>query len=75
MRLIRQCRLAKVTPHRVMREFYEQFIAYARAYSDSVPTYEPQDDHLARVFTSSASAIANVCKAITYGSALSSRAH
>ena len=27
--------LAKLTPHRVMRELYEQFIAYARAYSDA----------------------------------------
>ena len=31
--------LVKLTPHRVMRELYEQFIAYARAFADSVPTY------------------------------------
>ena len=31
--------LAKLTPHRVVRELYEQFIAYARAYSDAIPTY------------------------------------
>jgi len=61
--------VAKATPHRVMRELYEQFIAYARAYSDTIPHYTPADDHLARVFTSSASVIANICKAITYGSA------
>ncbi len=31
--------LAKLTPHRVMRELYQQFIAYARAYSDAIATY------------------------------------
>ena len=31
--------LAKMTPHRVMRELYEQTIAYWRAYADSIPTY------------------------------------
>ncbi len=31
--------LVKMTPHRVMRELYEQFIAYGRAYSDSLPLY------------------------------------
>ncbi|MGO4444520.1 hypothetical protein AB4Z42_14285 [Mycobacterium sp. 2YAF39] len=61
--------IAKLTPHRVMRELYEQYIAYARAYSDAIPTYKPADDHLARVFSSAGSAIAYVCSAITYGSA------
>ncbi len=37
--------LAKLTPHRVMRELYQQFIAYARAYSDAVPSYSPSDNH------------------------------
>ena len=41
----RPCQLAKLTPHRVMRELYEQFIAYARAYSDAVPTYTKPDNH------------------------------
>ncbi len=61
--------VAKVTPHRVMRELYEQFIAYARAYSDAVPKYEPADEHLAGVFTNTASTITWACYAITYGSA------
>src|SRR6476620_11631561 len=30
--------LAEQTPHRVMRELYEQFIAYGRAYADAVPS-------------------------------------
>ena len=34
--------LVKSTPHRVMRELYEQFIAYARAFADTVPTYTRQ---------------------------------
>ncbi len=41
--------LVKLTPHRVVRELYEQFIAYARAYSDAIPTYTPVDQHLVGV--------------------------
>ncbi len=44
--------LAKLTPHRVMRELYEQFIAYSRAYADRIPTYTPPDDNLALVAVS-----------------------
>ena len=40
--------LAKLTPHRVMRELYEQFIAYARAYSDAIPTYTAGRQSLGR---------------------------
>ena len=61
--------LAELTPHRVMRELYEQFIAYARAYSDAIPTYTAADDHLARVVTSSSGVLGYVCTAISYGSA------
>ncbi|MGE2724042.1 hypothetical protein [Mycolicibacterium pulveris] len=61
--------LIKVTPHRVMRELYEQFVAYARAYSDAVPEYIPDDDHLARVFTSTGAALVYVCAAIEYDAA------
>ncbi|MCV7061773.1 hypothetical protein H7I76_17590 [Mycolicibacterium vaccae] len=39
--------LVKLTPHRVMRELYEQFIAYARAYAERIPKYTPADDNLA----------------------------
>ncbi|MGZ9244003.1 MAG: hypothetical protein ACXW6K_26315, partial [Candidatus Binatia bacterium] len=31
--------LARLTPHRVMRELYEAYIAYARAYSEAIPNY------------------------------------
>ena len=54
--------LVKLTPHRVVRELYEQFIAYARAYSDAIPTYTPVDNHLAGVAGATASALAyRVC--------------
>jgi hypothetical protein len=63
--------LAKETPHRVVRELYEQFIAYGRAYADSIPTYDPADDFLAGVNISAGSALGSICDAITYGSAAS----
>src|SRR5699024_6260251 len=31
--------LVKLTPHRVMRELYEQFIAYSRAFVERIPKY------------------------------------
>jgi hypothetical protein len=61
--------LAKKTPHRVMRELYEQYIAYARAFADKVPTYKPEDGPLASTADDLASVLVNVCAAITYGSA------
>ncbi|WP_107529043.1 hypothetical protein [Mycolicibacterium tusciae] len=61
--------LAKLTPHRVMRELYEAYIAYARAYSAAIPTYTPEDNHLAGVMNSAGSVITYVCAAITYKSA------
>jgi hypothetical protein len=35
--------LAKRTPHRVMRELYGQFIAYAQVVIDAIPTYSATD--------------------------------
>jgi hypothetical protein len=61
--------MVKLTPHRVMRELYEQLIAYSRAYADRIPTYTPPDDNLALVTTSAADAISRICAAISYGSA------
>ncbi|PJK18943.1 hypothetical protein CSX11_28695 [Mycobacterium goodii] len=61
--------LLKVTPHRVVREIYEQFIAYGRAYADSIPTYTPPADYLARVAVNASDAIANICSAVNFGSA------
>jgi hypothetical protein len=61
--------LVKRTPHRVMRELYEQMIVYSRAYADNIPTYTPQDDKLAVVSTTISNAIGYICSAISFGSA------
>lgn len=61
--------LAKLTPHRVMRELYEQSIAYEHAYADSIKDYTPNDDYLARTETAAGAAVLSICNAITYGSA------
>jgi hypothetical protein len=61
--------LAKMTPHRVMRELYAQSIAYMRAYADSIPSYMPIDDNLARAGATAGLVITYVCDAITSGSA------
>jgi hypothetical protein len=61
--------LTKLTTHRVMRELYEQFIAYARAYADHIRGYTPEDDHLAVTAVTTTEVLSNICQAITYGSA------
>ncbi len=61
--------LAKLTPHRVMRELYEQFIVYARAYADSFPTYTAPDENLTLTANSITSVISHICGAIENGSA------
>lgn len=66
--------LAKLTPHRVMRELYEQSIAYWRAYADSIPTYTEKDNSLAVVARNSTGALVSICAAIEHGSA-AARAH
>jgi hypothetical protein len=60
--------LARTTPHRVMRELYEQFIAYARAFAERVPNFTEPDNELARVVDGIAGAFVNICAAISYGS-------
>jgi hypothetical protein len=61
--------LVKLTPHRVMRELYEQFIAYARAYAGRIPTYTPPDDALARTVNNAGAVLGYICQAVEYGSA------
>lgn len=62
-------RLVKLTPHRTMRELYEQTIAYWRAYADKIPSYTSKDDHLAQVANSTSAALVWTCSAIVFGSA------
>lgn len=57
--------LAKETPHRVMRELYEQQIAYSRAYADALSNYMPADEGLALTTNGLAAALTSICAAIT----------
>lgn len=61
--------LVKLTPHRVMRELYEQFIAYARTFVEHIPTYTERDAALAGTAHSAASALAAICAASNNGAA------
>ncbi len=61
--------LAKITPHRVMRELYEQFISYARAYADALATYTAADNYLVGVAGGTSNALTDICTTISYGSA------
>jgi hypothetical protein len=61
--------LMKLTPHRVMRELYAQFIAYSRAYADSVPTYTQADDQLGVTAVTLGELLSSVCQAINFGAA------
>jgi hypothetical protein len=61
--------LARMTPHRLMRELYEQAIAYWRGYADSIPTYTAVDNHLAGAARNASGALVSICAAIAYKSA------
>ena len=61
--------LVKLTPHRVVRELYEQSIAYWRAYADRIANYTPTDNHLAQVAAATANSLVWICSAIHFGSA------
>jgi hypothetical protein len=50
-----------------MRELFEQFIAYGRAYADSLASYEPDDDFLSRANVGFSKTISEICDAIDYG--------
>ena len=61
--------LVKLTTHRVMRQLYGQFIAYGRAFSETIPRYTADDRFLAGATDGIASALAAICSAIDYRSA------
>lgn len=61
--------LVNMTTHRVMRELYEQSIAYWRAYADSIPNYRPADNFLAITASDTTDAITSICGAIDNGAA------
>ncbi|MCW2512734.1 MAG: Uncharacterized protein JWR11_1776 [Mycobacterium sp.] len=55
--------LAARTPHRAMRELYDAFAVYGRAYADSSPNYEPRDDFLAQTSLAALDSITEICAA------------
>jgi hypothetical protein len=65
--------LVPLTPHRVMRELYEQSIAYWRAYADSIPAYSSVDNSLAVTASDTSDAITSICAAIDNGAASARR--
>lgn len=61
--------LAKITPHRVMRELYEQYVAYLRIFVGTVSSYTPANNEVVATATAIGSVITDICNAISYGSA------
>ncbi|MCP3811746.1 hypothetical protein NLX62_05305 [Mycobacteriaceae bacterium Msp059] len=61
--------LVKRTPHRVMRELFEQFIAYVHAFVPSVPAYAAENNRLVATVNALANSATDICSAIEYESA------
>ncbi|WP_235718571.1 hypothetical protein, partial [Mycolicibacterium goodii] len=61
--------LAKQTPHRAMRELYEQFIAYTRAFVERISSYVAEDDNFVAASNGAGGSVSNICGAIAYHSA------
>lgn len=61
--------LARQTPHRVMRELYEQFVAHTRAFVERIPSYVTKDDDLVAASNGAGGSISNLCGGIAYRSA------
>ncbi len=65
----RSSELARKTPHRVMRELYEQFIAYSREYAKRIRSYTPEANGFALVTVGLAATLTAVCDAVRSGAA------
>jgi hypothetical protein len=63
--------IVKLTPHRVMRELYQQFIAYTRVFVDKIPSYtaSDKDQSVALLPDNIGLTLTGVCSAIVTGSA------
>ncbi|MFL0175471.1 hypothetical protein [Mycobacterium sp. SMC-13] len=61
--------LIKLTTHRVMRELFQQYVAYSRAFADRIPTYTIADNNLIVAGATLGSVISGICQSITFGSA------
>lgn len=62
-------KLSGQTPHRVMRELYDQFIAYATLFAKRVPSYDVKDDDFAAVADGISSALGRICTAVALNAA------
>jgi hypothetical protein len=61
--------LVPMTPHRVMRELYEQFLAYTAEFTKRIPNYKPADNKLAVAVDNLSSGLAMICSAVSFESA------
>ncbi len=62
--------LISTTPHRVMRELYEQFVVYARAFADIIgPKYFPPNAALGGTTESLFNALVSICTTAETGAA------
>jgi serine/threonine protein kinase len=62
--------LIKATPHRVMREMYEQFVVYARAFAGAIgDQYVPRDSGLGAAEENLANELISICMDVTSGAA------
>lgn len=57
-------KLSKVTPHRVMRELYGQYAAYARFFNGRLPDYGAKDGDVAAGADTLAVAVSDICAAV-----------
>lgn len=62
-------RLITITPHRVMREVYQQFIAYGREFVGRIDSYAEKDSYISGTVDGLSSALSGVCSAINHKSA------
>ncbi|MCW1825076.1 hypothetical protein A5731_28820 [Mycolicibacterium conceptionense] len=61
--------IAKQTPHRAMREIYDQYIAYSRTVIDSIPTYSTKDNYAVGVSNQLAGSLNRICDSIYFRAA------
>ncbi|MUL85144.1 MULTISPECIES: hypothetical protein [unclassified Mycolicibacterium] len=61
--------LVRATPHRVMREVYEQLIAYAQELINRIPQYQAADIEVTRTADALVGAASSICGAAISGSA------
>lgn len=61
--------LIKQTPHRVMRELYQQFSAYVHAFVPLIPTYVAENNQFVPVINALANSATDICTAVEFKSA------